>query len=339
MNIDFELLQKKHNDLISSYYFTINKVSHMPFVTVGSVNPFKPEFNLKYWITFLFEVISFPPKIVFRFLVDFFIQWHIKNKLGILIAIYAQLEQTIDKSEPKSEKQIEWLNSTQEGIRKFYNTLSIFSNISTFIRSLSIMFSGLFIPFIQILTKSYDKNILFQILVITCAFLFYSCFLISPSYNFKRETVLGKKFENSIDINVKSSNIHQIENDLFQILGRNMPKEISIGSVLAGFSLFIICISIFVGTIITPSRNIGNSDQILIILTGIGSMLFFGYSIFNNEIDVEAFSNEFKEWFSSFSSVPTPPHNHNLGDPLTKIADMDLPANQPLPEHDKYLDP
>lgn len=289
MDIDFENLQKSHNDLISRYYSAINEVSYMPVITFNSWDPlkldtsiFKRIYSPKNWITHLVELISFPTSMVIRILVKFFVEWHIKNKLGILVATYAQLEQTIDTSQPNSEKQIKWLNSTQEGLKKFSDTLSIFSSIGTFLRSLSIIFSGLIITFIQILTKTLDLNNLLQVFLITGTFLFYSGVVISPSYKYKRQDVFSKKVKKSIDSKEKSSNIYQIENDLFQILGRNIPMEISIDYMLISFSLSLMCIFFIYSTITTPSGNFGNYTQIYgVIFTGIGAMMFFGFSYIN----------------------------------------------------------
>ena len=66
MNIDFELLQKRHRDLISNYYLAINKVSYMPI------------FGPKNGITHLLkEPNSAKNLFVLRPLVKLFTEWHI----------------------------------------------------------------------------------------------------------------------------------------------------------------------------------------------------------------------------------------------------------------------
>ena len=160
----------------------------------------------------------------------------------------------------------------------------MFSSIGTFLRSLSIIISGLIITYfsasnlfeviIQLSPKTFDLSILLKILFYLFIFRYYSVFFIFPSFSYKRQEFFVNELAEPTGFIKNSSNIYQIENGLFQILGRNKPREIPIDFILISFSLLILCIILIVNTITTPFENYWYYFQIfMVLLTGLGAIM------------------------------------------------------------------
>lgn len=302
METEFESLKKRHYELISSYYWAINKVTFMPLIKRDIWLLLEPDIPIFRRIQEKIEkdiILKFlfrkSKGIFFKPVVSFFVEWHIKKKIGIIIKTYARLEQTLDNSNSDNKKKIEWLKSTQDGLRKFIGTLSTFSSIENFFRSTWFFLSGLLIAYfgvsnifelmVELYSVDYDPFFILKFAGRIFIIIVYLFIFIFPSFGYKRQHIFCEILLKPNENEEKSLNIYQVENNLFQILGKNKPKEIPIDFILYSTICFLFGVLIIGNLILTPTYDISFYLKIIIIIFFFYLSIFLWWTGFSREIN------------------------------------------------------
>jgi hypothetical protein len=196
-----------------------------------------------------------------KFLVKLFVESHIKGKLNQLADSYVQLAQSLSTNKPFDIKYQNWLTQAEEGTRKFANTLSSFRG-----------FRGLFgavLPWIaSFLIAMLSANIIHQIfvkiapisnhiliilglilfilalslcLVLVSAFIYKRNLFYPGSDGFAVESIIllleFLKLREVPQQRDPAYNVYQLENKLFDLIGKKKILELPIDSIL--FSIFL----------------------------------------------------------------------------------------------------
>lgn len=286
-------LKKAHIELMQAYVDVINQVSKLQFfVTMYFVAPlewskllitFRPkhaklaifyDIFIKFMMIFL-KLIKIP---TMCFFIKLLVESHIKGKLKQLGDSYVQFEQTIEVDEPKGIVFYDWLKQTEEGTKKFANTLPTLQSIRGFLIAFLPWFTSLLIAILSAdniqkalgkLVQSSTQAFTFELLITITILYFFLFFTIA--FMFKRNLFYtisdslffifindlvdvfksSKLFKHSekrwhyFPFNERSyKNIYKLEDELFDMLGKRKNQELPIDYIILSIIYFVYGISI-----------------------------------------------------------------------------------------------
>lgn len=228
MILNIDDLENVHQRLIAEYINIIEETSELPFFIdipsmpfLGEIFPSKPK-KAK-------ETLKLPPPKrssrpwVLKPLVKFFIESHIKGKLDQLRALYTLLELTMKSS--KMTDKYTWLTEAAEECKKFADILQFSQRIRWLIEIIWPLGIGLLL----INVRDYSTA-LSRIAIILIAFVLYAYLSILLAFSYKRNRFLYgsiRPIEHdwySVPEEFKA-NVYQIEDELFQLLGKKKNRE------------------------------------------------------------------------------------------------------------------
>lgn len=228
MVLNIDDLEKVHQRLIAEYINIIEETSELPFFIdipssplLEEISPSKPK-RAK-------ETLKLPPPKkssrpwVLKPLVKFFVESHIKGKLDQLRASYTLL--ALNKKSSKMTDKYTWLTEAAEECEKFADILQFSQRIRWLIEIIWPLGIGLLL----INVRDYSTA-LSRIAIILIAFVVYPYLSIFLAFSYKRNRFLHgsirpiEHFWYSVPEEF-SANVYQIEDELFQLLGKKKNRE------------------------------------------------------------------------------------------------------------------
>jgi len=274
MTDKLDALKSAHVELMVEYVDLINQVSKLPFLVILNIfppkevltglvrTPRKNEFfeivgKLFYYVSWIFNYITL------RFLVELFVESHIKGQANRLANSYIQLAQTISTNVPSDSRYQNWLKEAGEGTKKFANTLSSFWSIGGLIGTFLPLVLSLLIVVLGItaIQQAIAEIVLNSTLIIfglfLCILAVYTIQLVMFAFIYKRKLFYPRSgsfiFDFVIELfeffNLKEiqqhrepvCDVYQIEDKLFDLLGKKKVIELPIDCIGFSIFLFVIC--------------------------------------------------------------------------------------------------
>ena len=273
MTDKLDALKSAHVELMVEYVDLINQASKLPFLVTMNVfppkevltrfvtTPGKDEFfeifgKLSYYINLILSYITL------RFLVKLFVESHIKGHANRLADSYIQLAQTISTNEPSYSRYQNWLKQAGEGTKKFADTLSSFRSISGLIGTFlplvsSLLIAVLGITAIQQAVAELVPNpisIVFGFLLFILAV--YLFIFVTFAFIYKRNLFYPRSGSFTFDFVIELFeffklkeiqqhrelvyNVYQIEDKLFDLLGKKKILELPIDYIVVSIFSFVI---------------------------------------------------------------------------------------------------
>jgi len=190
---------------------------------------------------------------------------HVKGKLNELRAVYAEIEQVASTTDRTTLSFRNWLRDTQDSLSRFSATLSVMDGVRRAMVALWPLIIALLALapvwnyFLRLSDKkspggsSYTSAIILLIV-------FYVAIVAAISANKKRKLFLAfikipsrsdNSILSSISMSVTAANVYEVEDDLFDIIGRPKRRELALDPyALAAmfFAWFSYCLYILFGT-------------------------------------------------------------------------------------------
>lgn len=273
MTDKLDALESAHAELMVEYVDLINQASKLPFLVIMNVfppkevltrfvtTPRKGEFfeifgKLSYYINLISSYITL------RFFVKLFIESHIKGQANRLADSYIQLAQTISTNEPSDSRYQNWLKQAGEGTKKFANTLSSFRSISGLIGTFLPLVSSLLIAVLGITTIQQaiaelvpnPTLIVFGFLLFILAVYLFT--FVMFAFIYKRNLFYPRSGSFTFDFVIELfeffklkeiqqhrepvHNVYQIEDKLFDLLGKKKILELPIDYIAVSIFSFVI---------------------------------------------------------------------------------------------------
>lgn len=273
MTDKLDALKSAHVELMVKYVDLINQSSKLPFLVI--LNVFQPKEVLTGFVTTprkeeFFEIVGkvsygisgILNYITLRFIIKLFVESHIKGQANRLADSYIQLAQTISTNEPSDSRYQNWLKQAGEGTEKFANTLSSFRSISGLIGTFLPLVSSLLIAVLGITTiqqaiaELVPNPTLIAFGLLLCILAGYLFMYVMFAFIYKRNLFYPRSgnfiFDFVIDLfesfKLKEMpqhrepvyNVYQIEDKLFDLLGKKKILELQIDCIVGSIFLFVV---------------------------------------------------------------------------------------------------
>lgn len=296
-------LKKAHVELMTEYVSIINQASNLSFLSTMKPYPSSEmlEFPTTPWGKKFSKIYKFSLKLpdifsltVVRFFVKLFVETHIKGKLNEIRDSYVQLAQSITTDEASNIEYQNWLKQTEEGTKKFADTLSSLQSIRGLVSVLLPWVSGLLIALLSVdnIYQIFVKIIPISTLILSIGLflvisLLYFCLFILSAFHRKRTLFYHSsegflfelmmfplelaKLKKPLQLQEPVKNVYQIEDKLFHLLGKRKPLELPIDLIMFSMILFMTALLIILERVNVPESQFYQS-VCYFFLVGIYSM-------------------------------------------------------------------